>query len=490
MTRKAGIYARISDDQEGLELGVERQVKDARALAERRGWTVIDEFVDNDISATSGKTRPSWERLLRDIEAHRIDAVVAYSSSRMYRRVKDLGRLLELTKLNGGVDIATVVSGDVNLNSADGRMMANILASIDQGEAERTGERVGRKHLEKAQAGQAKSGGRRPYGYIWDPEKHTFAVVPEEATVVRRIAKDLLHGRSLVSVVRGLNIDGIRTANEASWNARGVKRMLVSPTIAGIRVHERTGTVTKGNWKPILTRTQHELLVALFNDPTRPRRGGGPTERKRLLSGLLVCGKCGHKLYGDGPTGYSCKGRANGACGNVRIASAGLEDHVWMRAVDRVKELEKAGALSPLPAEEDEAAEALVEERLGLMQRRDELAEKLAVGPLDDRAYAVGTAKIDERVRAIDEQLAASVRSKAIPDPQDRAFFVPVPRPDRNYSALLEPKELLERSELLKALIEGIEVRPASGRGVRFEPDRLKISWRKSGNLRFPASIA
>jgi hypothetical protein len=78
------------------------------------------------------------------------------------------------------------------------------------------------------------------------------------------------------------------------------------------------------------------------------------------------------------------------------------------------------------------------------------LAGKYAEGVLDERQLTVGTAKIDERVRAIDQRLAASVRSKAIPDPEDRAFFVPVPRPDRNYSANLEPKELLERSELLK----------------------------------------
>jgi hypothetical protein len=289
-------------------------------------------------------------------------------------------------------------------------------------------------------------------------------------------------------VVRSLNIDGIETANGASWNARGVKRMILSPTIAGIRVHERTGTVTNGNWKPIISPTQHELLTALFNDPTRPRRGGGSTERKRLLSGLLVCGKCGQKLYGDGPSGYSCKKGGSGGCGNVRIASAGLEDHVWMGAVDRIKELERKGALSPLPAEQDEVAEALVEERLGLMHRRDELAGKYAEGILDERQLAVGTAKIDERVRAIDEQLAAAVRSKAIPDPEDRYFFVPVPRPDRNYSAHLEPKELLERSELLKALIERIEVGPASSRGVRFEPDRLKVAWRKAGTLQFAES--
>jgi len=49
---------------------------------------------------------------------------------------------------------------------------------------------------------------------------------------------------------------------------------------------------------------------------------------------------------------------------------------------------------------------------------------------------------------------------------------VPIPTPDRNYSSLLEPMEVLERYELLSALIEKVEVGPASRRGVRWEPKR------------------
>jgi DNA invertase Pin-like site-specific DNA recombinase len=484
MTRRAGIYVRISDDKEGLEKGVRRQEQDARALAERRGWEVVEVYQDNDISAYSGKKRPAWERLLADLEAHRIDSVVAYSSSRMYRQPRELERLIDLTKKNGGVEIATVVSGDVNLNTADGILMAGLLAQIDRAEAMRTAERVARKHIEKAQAGHAHHGGQRPYGYEWDFETHTWRTLPEEAEVIRRIVKDLLRGRSLHGIVHSLNLDGITTSNGGRWNNRTVKRMALSPTIAGIRIHRTTGTETKGTWKPIITPTQHELLVALFNDPTRPRSGGGPNEKKRLLSGLTVCGRCGAKMYGDGRSGYACKKTGNGGCGNVRIASAGFEDYVWAEAIDRIKELEESGGLSELPGEDDEATDELVEERLGLLQRRDELAAKFANGVLDERQLKVGTATIDERVQAIDRQLSAIVRNRAIPDSDDMYFFVPVPKRDQNFTARLSPSELLERSEFLVALIDRIEIGPASSRGVRFEPERVRILWRKAGSFR------
>lgn len=55
---RAVIYVRVSEDKSGEELGVDRQLGDCRALAERRGWQVIDVFADNDTSAAAGKKRP------------------------------------------------------------------------------------------------------------------------------------------------------------------------------------------------------------------------------------------------------------------------------------------------------------------------------------------------------------------------------------------------------------------------------------------------
>src|SRR4051812_750934 len=74
---KAAIYCRISRDRveitEGGEkrftmLGVERQELDCRIKAASLGWEVAETFVDNDISATSGRTRPGYEAMLAAIE--------------------------------------------------------------------------------------------------------------------------------------------------------------------------------------------------------------------------------------------------------------------------------------------------------------------------------------------------------------------------------------------------------------------------------------
>jgi len=54
----AAIYARISSDPDGDQLGVKRQIADCQTFAEHRGWPVHDVYVDDDRSAYSGKTRP------------------------------------------------------------------------------------------------------------------------------------------------------------------------------------------------------------------------------------------------------------------------------------------------------------------------------------------------------------------------------------------------------------------------------------------------
>ena len=61
------VYARISLDAEGTGLGVARQVADCRELAAREGWTIAEEYIDNDISAYSGKKRPAYQRMLDDV---------------------------------------------------------------------------------------------------------------------------------------------------------------------------------------------------------------------------------------------------------------------------------------------------------------------------------------------------------------------------------------------------------------------------------------
>ena len=67
-----------------------RQVEDCRRLAETLGWEVAQEYVDNDLSAYSGKRRAAYEQMLTDLADGLRDAVICYHVDRLTRRPLEL----------------------------------------------------------------------------------------------------------------------------------------------------------------------------------------------------------------------------------------------------------------------------------------------------------------------------------------------------------------------------------------------------------------
>src|SRR4051794_23658042 len=104
----AAIYARISKDRDGTQLGIQRQLADCRAEADRLGWTVAEEYVDDDISAYSGKRRPAYERMLDDIADGYRDAILVWHIDRLHRRPIELEELYRICQGAGVGDLQTV----------------------------------------------------------------------------------------------------------------------------------------------------------------------------------------------------------------------------------------------------------------------------------------------------------------------------------------------------------------------------------------------
>src|SRR3954470_7318741 len=84
-TVRAAVYCRISDDRRGLGLGVARQRQDCTELAGRNGWQVVTTYVDNDVSAYSGKPRPQYAALMQAVTAGAVDVIVAWDPDRLHR---------------------------------------------------------------------------------------------------------------------------------------------------------------------------------------------------------------------------------------------------------------------------------------------------------------------------------------------------------------------------------------------------------------------
>ncbi|GAA3127536.1 hypothetical protein GCM10010466_17920 [Planomonospora alba] len=210
MTR-AAIYCRISQDRAGAGLGVARQEDDCRALIERRGWQVAGIYSDNDVSAYSGSPRPAWRRLLADIEAGAIDAIVCWHVDRLTRSPRELEDVIDLADRRG-IELATV-TGEIDLATPTGRLIARMLGAAARHEAEHKAERQKRQRRQNAEAGKVSGGGMRPYGYAAD----RITVIEDEAEVIREAARRVLAGESLASICRDFETRDIRTPSGRYW---------------------------------------------------------------------------------------------------------------------------------------------------------------------------------------------------------------------------------------------------------------------------------
>jgi DNA invertase Pin-like site-specific DNA recombinase len=373
--RSAAAYTRISRDAEGLALGVERQRQDIEEYASRLGLQVVGRYEDNDIGAStrSTKPRPAYKQMLADAVAGRFDVIVAYTSSRLTRRPRENEDLIELAERHG-VRFMYRNSPSFDLNTADGRNVARILAANDAAESERISERVARKAKERAKNGEW-HGGWPPCGYAFTydngspPRVTGIEVDPVRAAILAEMAPRIVDGESLYALCKELNArvpfvptqPGPKAREGAMWRSRTLKRALVNPAVVGFREHD--GDLYEGLWPAILDRPTWDRVCDILNDPARTdpdRSWMQDTSRKRALSGLLACGAtrtegpgkgslCGATLISQplhGVPSMICSQQATGGCGHLRINYEPVEHLVTRLLIARLDGPEMRNALA------------------------------------------------------------------------------------------------------------------------------------------------
>lgn len=305
---RIGGYSRISLDDDGDALGVQRQMDDITALVERKGHTLAKHYIDNNISAFKARViRPDFEQLLVDLGSGLIDGIAVWDCDRLARKPKDLERVIDL------YDERTLVfltaQADIDLSTPDGRFMARLMVNFASKSSADMSRRQKRKQLELAQSGKVAGGGTRPFGY--EPDRRT--VCESEAVVIRDAAHRVLAGESLTSICNSFNQSGVLTAlGRGKWDRGVLKRVLTGPRIAGLRVYHGALMIgpdgsSKAEWDAILDLPTWETVCEILNDPRR-EISQGRIDRHYLLSGFLRC-KCGAKMYGvmkHGKPNYQC----------------------------------------------------------------------------------------------------------------------------------------------------------------------------------------
>lgn len=483
---RAVIYVRISQDRTGAGLGVDRQREDCQELAERNGWEVVETYVDNDVSAFSGKLRKDYRRMLADLDKGRATIVIAWHTDRLHRSPTELEEYIDVSERNG-VSTHTVKGGIVDLSTSSGRMVARMLGAVARHESEHKAERVARARLQAAKAGRW-SGGIRPFGWgvptgetrkvkneetgeetevpILDMDK----AVPEEARHLVDVTDAILGGASLRSQVKHLNDKGVLTTKGNRWQPVQLRDTLMRARNAGIAVY-RGNEIGRGKWEPIVAEEKWRAVVALLTDPGRRTTPGNQVRWLGSLlyrcgipgcqcPGTLICTKSG----GSAIHSYRCR------LGHTARRADKLDEYVQDVILDRLSRPDATHLL--LPARDDVDVAGLQREAAQIQQRLEDLSAMFGAGQIDAVQLASGSDIAKRQLEGVQRQLADA----AVRDPL--ASIVGVPDVREAWKGM----ELTQKREILDALVMVTVLKGRQGRmpdGSYTDLEAVDFTWKR-----------
>jgi site-specific DNA recombinase len=373
------VYARVSSQRQADELTILSQLDMLRQRVLQDGFMFAEELCFSD-DGYSGATvvRPALERLRDVIHCGGIDRLYVHSPDRLARKYAyQMVLLEEFSRLGVAV---VFLNDDPQNQSAERDLLLQMQGMIAEYERAKILERTRRGRRFAARQGKVSVLGHAPYGYRYI-SKHEgdglarYEVVPDQARVVRGIFAWVgLEGLSLGQVIQRLADQGIPTINgKARWDRSTIRGWLCNPAYTGTAKYGKTRQMARTSGRrpkrgdppiprqervsqatspdeqesiPVPSVVSCELFQAVAErlEQNRCRYREQKSGAEFLLSGLLVCHRCGSAYCGRwnrSRTGerqysyYRCLGtdkyRQAGEviCENKSVTGKSLEDMVW-----------------------------------------------------------------------------------------------------------------------------------------------------------------
>ncbi len=368
-TIRCAIYTRKSSeeglDQEFNSLDAQRESAEAFIASQKaERWVALPEQYNDGGFSGGSIERPALARLLRDIDADKIDCVVVYKVDRLSRSLMDFSRILE-TFEKRNVSFVSVTQ-QFNTTHSMGRLTLNILLSFAQFEREIIGERIRDKIAAQKRKGKW-AGGVPILGYEIDrsgPSPH-LVINAKEAARVRTIFQMYLDKGSLQPVASELArktwVNKRRVTKKGKklggrpFDKASLHKLLTNPILTGKITHK--GDIYEGEHEAIIEQDLFDKVQAQLK--YNGRTGGIEVRNKygALLRGLLRCKTCDAAM-----THTFCGGR-NG------------QFYRYYRCTRAIKNGCDVCSASTLPAQEIERV--VVDEIRGLATDKSLLAQVL-----------------------------------------------------------------------------------------------------------------
>lgn len=311
---KVAAYVRVSTEKDAAIDSLENQAETYKEKIDANlEWDFAGIYEDRGISGTK-EMRPEFQRMLADCRAGKIDMILTKSFTRFARNtVVLLETLRELKRLQINVCFE---KDNIHSLSENGELLITLLAAYAQAESFSASENQRWRIKKKFEEGKL-AGGVQMLGYQIKNGK--FAVIPEEAEVIRQIFKDYLSGMGVNAIAKRLNRSRTYTFYQIPWHCKSVRRILMNEKYAGDLLLQKTYTLdhlgkkkmeNNGEKTRYLVENDHEAIISreMFRDVKvemmeRSKKygtkmlGKNSGAKQQLLrypfSGIIGCSKCG-----------------------------------------------------------------------------------------------------------------------------------------------------------------------------------------------------
>jgi site-specific DNA recombinase len=280
------LYIRVSTDRQAKEGdSLEEQESELKKFCEYRGFKIHKVFIERGKSG-GNTNRPEYQKLVKDIEAGKINAVVVKKLDRLSRSLMDFEQLM--IKLQDH-DVGFIsLRENFDTTTAMGKAMLRVALVFAQLEREQTAERIKDVFAWRAEQGLY-NGGIRPFGY--DSVSSELVPHKQERKVVEFIFDSFLENKSTAIVAQRCLEMSLRDRDGQQMDKRKIHKILQRPIYKGFV--KWNDDLFKGIHQPLVTEAKWNNVQDVFkNRETVSSRN----KVKGLLKGLLVCGKCHNYL--------------------------------------------------------------------------------------------------------------------------------------------------------------------------------------------------
>ena len=304
-------YARVSSDRQDVDLSVSAQRRAIRDWAEKNGYALVREYVDE---AESGlvDSRAGFSRMIHDgCRPNPPFEVVLVNKFSRFSRIREHAIVYKAKLRARGVRVISI--SEPSDDTPTGRLLEGVIETLDQFYSENLAQDVLRGMRESALRGGFLAS-RAPFGYrrvkVPDGERRertTLEVDLEESAIVVYMFERSLEGRGLKAICRDLNDRGI-TIKGGKWYKTTVHSILTNEAYVGTLVWGRTRkgapapdpVRVEDAWPAIVSKETFDQVQDALAERAPKKDGEYQGHPDFLLSGLLVCGVCDSPFMAQG----------------------------------------------------------------------------------------------------------------------------------------------------------------------------------------------